>query len=68
MYESDVAFYFRHAVFFVEANENVPNGKAKYVSAKYTKRVKRTTIVIDIHAALQHQYGRSYVMLIVEAL
>ena len=54
--------------FFVEANENLPNVKAKYVSAKYTKRIKRTSIVVEIHAAFQPQYGRSYVMLIVEAL
>jgi len=48
--------------------EIILNEKAKVISAKMYTKVKRTIIVADIHAALQHQYGRSYVMLIVEAL
>jgi len=48
--------------------KNLPNVKTKYVSAKYTKRIKRRIIAVDIHAALQPQYKGSYVMLIVEAL
>ena len=43
----------------------------KYLVAWHPKAStenERTTIVVDIHAALQPQYGGSYVMLIVEAL
>ena len=54
--------------FFVEANEKSCKCKSKVRLCKIYKKSKRTTIVVEIHAAFQPQHGRSYVMLIVEAL